>query len=281
MTYWLKRDSETIATQKFTFARSIEQWMYAKSAPYPGSWYAPFMLPGLRGYWASTIVGGTGSNWINRAATTSGSTHLNAIYTGVSADVDISTAWPGAVAPYVIPAATIDGAYYELFNYAGMGDTVIGRITGAQTLGLWAKVRDTSYHQELLWNNAFEQDVTSSCVEYSDTASAFQYRTSEDNTHYITAIGTRPSATTWYFLAGRFTPGSSVCLYQDGTVYTTATSATALYDEGATSFFAAFPFDAAGSAPYIAQAWLCAYAIPDAWLKWLYKMQAPLFGQGI
>jgi len=91
------------------------------------------------------------------------------------------------------------------------------------------------------------------------------------------------STGTWHHLVGRFTAGGNIGVQIDGGAWeSTDTAITTIYDNARRLGLGEYNESSSNRlGGRIAQAWICADAVGDDMLHWLYNAQAPLFGRAL
>jgi hypothetical protein len=222
-------------------------------------------LPGLRGLWTMGAVDSTGdvhdySGQLRTLTNAAGPTLGYATTVGLG------------------PCLTFNGTTQRLYR-ADEGGIAI---TGAMTCGLWFKPTTLAAADKYLlskWNATGNQRSWSL---YVDAANGYvEGDITTDGSTVKSVLNDNPTWTEeWIFAALRFTPSTELALfvYDQKWVNTTSIPAT-IYDStapleiGSIGSGGTISFD--GQASF---AFLCAYALSDVELGYLYQISRPLFG---
>jgi len=233
----------------------------------PGATILPLQLPGLRLFTLASsydeAYGLTDWSGVRFAAT-------NVPVAGMA------TTWPGVLVPYV--EFDSGAAYYT------SRDTATLSPTGDVTVGGWFYM-DALGVQGAMINKWYTTGNERSYNLHVAAGGALTFEASSDGSatagKLLSVAGGIVTAGQWWFGVGRLSCSATQGVCLDGTWTTVSTAIpTATYDcarslylgrynESATTWFNG----------RIAQFWICAYAVPDAWIAWLWENQAPYFGR--
>lgn len=240
------------------YTRDLSQWLWHKRSPFPGAWLAPLQLPGICALWANGTVG-------NRIIDmTEIGNHIDSDATPPG--VDQAASWPGVSYWW----SNSDQLRIDL---SVGGDSL--QITGACSVGGWVKLQADTVAQNVCANGS------------PHAAYDLGYAGSGVYTWSVKPAGAAISVSTaaqtagvWTFIAGRFVPSTSIDIYVD-TVKTTNTTGVpaSLPTVAPPDGFWVLSNKQSSQSILASQIWVCSYAVPDAVLTWLYRIQAPLFGR--
>jgi len=251
-----------------TYTRDLSQWMYHKRRPFPGAWLAPLQLPGIRGMWGNKSAANDAADFTRFNTTFSNS--LNAL------GVMLSSNWPGI--SYIYAYTSNCDAWVDLSDQTHLA------ITTAQTIGGWFYLLAPNTAQALMiWHNVDEVFPENNAPVYLWlTGGAAQFGIYKIPTEYEATSGP-VAANAWHFIVGRFTPSTEVAIFLDSIKASNTSGIPASCNDSAGPYMELDVLQAAvaygDTATYLAQCWVCAYAVPDAMLNWLYAIQAPLYGR--
>lgn len=261
--------AQTITTDE------LATYFYSKQDALPGAYLLPQELPQLRGFWANQFD--QDCTWYDQSA---GDRIGDLTAVGCTvADIAIASAWPAGLVPYI----TLDGTN----DYFYVADNAANSVTGHLTLGGWFWITALGtgvglFSKYLTTGNvrAYYLRVNSGSnlnmvisTDGSATAGQYAQATSTDTV----------SAGEWHFLAGRFTKGDNIAVKVDGGEWeSTATALTSINDNARRLGLGEYNESSSNRlGGRIAQAWICADAVGDDMLHWLYNAQAPLFGRAL
>lgn len=111
------------------------------------------------------------------------------------------------------------------------------------------------------------------------TGGAFQFAVSNGVNSFVSNSTVSPSASTWYFLAGRYTPSTEVATWVNDSKTTNTTSIPASLNTTAQTLNIGSRSD--GTQFWdgrISMAWLCSMALEDYHIFAIYEMLRPVFG---
>ena len=254
------------------YTRDLSQWLWHKRSPFPGAWLAPLQLPGIRALWANGMIDST---VVNLTALGGG------LSSGVAvAGIDMSTSWPGMAISWLLTGG--DGVpWYRLVLHPEM------IFTGALSIGAWINPRSPATLQKIVC--AADQGGPSGQawadpIHYAlglESGSGI-FRVLSGGVDYV-ITGDAVSADEWHLIVGRFEPSTKMSIrIDDGDWIEDTTSIPASIDDSSGVVLGIFDIGAnAGTSTEtkLAQAWMAGYVIPDQVCKWLYNIQAPLFGR--
>jgi hypothetical protein len=255
-----------MTVERTTYVRNLSQWLYHKQSPFPGAWLAPLQLPGIRGMWTPT-----GPNILDMTSHGGDLANYNS-----SILVDQSTTWPGVAYLYASanPAqCTTTCASNPQLN-----------IMGALTLGGWFSPVSPTTEQLVVGtaNSAFGAYLDPAYIKlkFITSGGVGIARFSIENGGVTYAADSAEIAISrWHFIVGRFQPSTKVSILTGSTWVDNAAGIPASIASSAGIYFGLLDGRASGAAATrLAQAWACAYAVPDHALTWLYKTQLSLFG---
>ena len=240
---------------------------YMRRQIVPGALMLPMRLPGLRLFaLASLYDEASGLNCWGEPRFAPHGTPTSSI----------ATTWPGVLVPYVEFGS--EAAYYTLIDSATSP-------TGDVTVGGWF-YSDTVTVQGGIINKWYTTTSNDRSYALSVAAGgALTFEVSSDGSalsgKLLTVTGPTVAMGQWYFGVGRIRCNSTQGACLDN-VWTTVSAAvpTAVYDNSRSLYLGRYNesattwFDGR-----IAQLWLCGYAVPDAWIAWLWENQAPYFGR--
>ncbi len=238
---------------------------YMQRKDTPGAMLLPLVLPGLRAFWhvsafnsQSRFISVPFSEQMTMAGTLT-----------VTADA----AWP--LVEYVTFSA--DSQYYSKLD-----DSVISP-TGDLTVGAWAMLTTSGTKRGLL--NKWEATVANarSYTLYADVtdAATFDVAAAPGGAAQTKSVaGGVLEQDTWAFIVGRITCGVSQDVYVSGTWTKDTSSVPADVSDESTALYLGRWNEASSNTWHgkVSQFWLCGYAVPDAWIEWLWQSQGPHFG---
>lgn len=243
-------------------------WNYTDVTP--GALAEGRRFPGLRGWWANSFRSTT---WYDQSGFTNNLTLTGA----TTADVGMSTTWPGCLMPYI----TFDGTN----DYASIADNDALSITGDMTVWciFWPDVLGPAADQGLAckWYNT--GNLRSYALWYDNNTTCV-LRISQDggttNMKQAASAGL-DAAQSWHFVCGRFQANVGISIKLDGNdwVYTTASPLSGIFDNARDFRIGEYNETAANRfAGRIAQVGICAYYVPDAMIEQWYSALKPDLG---
>jgi len=238
-------------------------------------------LPGLRGFWpmsAWTSVGG-----VVQANDLAGQGyHLTRTNARASS---------GPYGAGLAPAAYFDGAGDWLLRADG-GAAQWADILGTEgyvlpvslrglTMGCWTVTERLTSFDGLMCKSSAAAIANDSYAIYfrGDVAGdPFEFFISSGAAS-VTVTGSAGTATgTWYHVVGRFQPGASVDIWQNGVKTTQATAIASIVDSTDDFVIGALSSTNNVYNGYVSMAFLCAMALPDSQIQALFQQTRALFG---
>ena len=225
-------------------------------------------LPGLRGFWPMSSIGSAG-----------GARDLTGL---------IPLTYNGN------PTYNIQGNLLSYIRFDGTGDYLSaadaaafriigneGHIAGALnglTLGGWFYHIDASNTEGLIgkWTSTGNQK---SYLLNKNTSDQMVMNVSTDGSAGVNKVSAAISTATWYFVAGRFDPSTSVDVFVNTTKASETTGVPAtIFNSTADLQIGAFNAGTSLANARASLCFLCAAALPDATLNALYYLTKDLFG---
>jgi len=239
-----------------------------------GEVYGQFQgLPGLRGLWYPGSVDNAGSLYdISGQGRT----------LSVGAGAPTVNMLNNNLAPYQFYGG---GGVHTRPSEAGLQisglETSIASSLRGLTMGGWFTVNNTGTRYGLMQKYTTGTNQRSYALWVFETGTVPQFYVSSNGTA-VTTIGSSVAPLTagaWYFIVGRYVPSTSVDIYVNGVKTTNTTTIPASIFNTSTSPFDIARFDA-GSLLVGAMGlgFLCAAALPDTLLTYLFARSRALFG---
>ncbi len=258
--------------ERVEYVHDLKQWLYNKNAPVPGAALAPLRLPGLRAFWSASAFTKTGQV----SDLTGAANHLY-IYEPPGAACTIGTEWPGVIAPELF---VTEGANGVLNICTAGGNTAVTDITGALTFGCWWKLATLTDDQHIMWWMDWLNNLRCT-MRYLADEETYEFTLSDDGVAFVslTYCEEIPAVDVWHFNVSRFIPSTEMMLRDNGSQKTlTDGIPSSIFPS---DYFCIYPYkmNTLGGCPHLAQAWVCASAVPDTNIEWLYQVQRPLFGK--
>jgi hypothetical protein len=233
------------------------------------------LLPGLRGFWPMSAQ-------IITAQSLLVSDPVNNFHLGC---VNIPVWGSAGLAPYIdFDGATQCAVYPNNAQFQIIGDETHILDKGL-TLGCWCWMD--------AWGNVARplMDKWTAANQYSyylaATGAVSQipgFGVSVDGINITAQVTSTPDIIptgSWQFLAGRFIPSTSVCMWLNGTKYTSVAAVPATIFNGTSQFDIACGYFSADYRYFdgrISLAWLCASALSDTQLFAIYQQTRALYG---
>jgi hypothetical protein len=243
----------------------LETQFYMRRRDTPGAMLAPLMLPGLRAFWYCGSAFNSNSQWIAHPLSERMS------MTGTISQ-GRSTTWP------LVEYVTIDGDG----EYCTKADDAIISPTGDMTIGIWLTLSASGTKRGVL-NKWFETGNERSYVLYASAADAATFDVSSDGgaINLRTVAGPALVVDQWELVVGRIECDVSQDVYVSGTWARNAVNPLSSVYDCSRELYLSRHNETSGNSwrGNVAQFWLCGYAVPDAWIDWLWLTQAPHFGR--
>jgi hypothetical protein len=243
-----------MTVERTTYVRNLSQWLYHKQSPFPGAWLAPLQLPGIRAFWSNT-----GSDTTRYDLTALGCT---ATSDGAAVGIDQDASWPGV-------------SYWYTNNARIYAQKVAAwpalQISGSVTVGAWIRAQAASVAQNVMqWG-----EYKSYGLAFPGTAYRFDIKPAAAALMSVTsgAIDTG----VWNLVIGRYTVSTEMSVFVSGVQVQSTTSIPAVLGGG--DYFQILGNIQPSESLHVSQMWVCAYAVPDHALTWLYKTQQSIHGR--
>lgn len=176
------------------------------------------------------------------------------------------------ITPYGITVVA-SGQYFHRTDESGLD------VTGALTLGGWFRTGALAGTQYCAtkWHTTGNQRAYA--LYFTVTGQPY-FSITTDGTTGVSATGSAGefSAATWHFFAGRYTPGTELAYYLDGTLTANAVGIPASIFNSSASLLLGGVSATAAFGGYMAQFFLCAGALSVTVLDSLYDNTRGLFG---
>jgi hypothetical protein len=170
-------------------------------------------------------------------------------------------------------------------GFAYIADNTALSITANLTYGAWFYSTNGNVSQGVMGKWAAGNTISYVMYYNYDPPLFFRALTSTDGTlgasKYDICTIALPTANVWHFAAVVFTPNANLRFFVDGTWYTGAGTALPSIFNGTQNFELARINATAYLGGGLAQAFICAYSVPEAMIDWLWRVQAPLFGRQV
>lgn len=167
----------------------------------------------------------------------------------------------------------LDNALLDISGTEGYIDPAMRGLT----LGGWFRPDEiTPSAQSLVskWG-----DAASRSYNLSLSGSVMNLSISDDGTAYTTSVGGSVSASQWHFLVGRFVPGATQAVWIDGAKFEQVTTRASAYNSAAALHICSNGETTPKVMPGdVARVFLCAMALPDAWVGDLFTFSRTEFG---
>lgn len=226
------------------------------------------LLPGLVGFWPmSSVQRSTGDVYDlsgqGRTLTYNGNPEFN-IYSDLVSYIDLD-----GTGDYLSRADETD------LDIQGT-ETIFASAVRGLTWGLWIYPEETGTVEAVFtkFSNAAGNYSFRLILLATD---AFRAQISDDGTNLATVDSATISMSAWYLVIARFIPGDSIELFVNGVWTTQSTARASAYNGAADLNIGAqnngsLPFQGRGALPF-----LCATALSDNLIKYLYRRSRALF----